>query len=94
MKATSVFAEEEVEYHLRQMMAIVDETLAKVSLVDGKPKICLWQTPFYDIKNLNDLPVSHNEFRKLQRPLTSPILPPTLAGAKLEADWGTVMIEL
>lgn len=50
MKATSVFAEEEVEYHLRQMMAIVDETLAKVSLVDGKPKICLWQTPFYDIK--------------------------------------------
>ncbi|KAH9647540.1 photolyase/cryptochrome alpha/beta domain-containing protein [Citrus sinensis] len=88
VKATSVFAEEEVEYHLRQMMAIVDETLAKVSLVDGKPKICLWQTPFYDIKNLNDLPVSHNEFRKLQRPLTSPILPPTLAGAKLEADWG------
>ncbi|KAH9647544.1 photolyase/cryptochrome alpha/beta domain-containing protein [Citrus sinensis] len=67
VKATSVFAEEEVEYHLRQMMAIVDETLAK---------------------NLNDLPVSHNEFRKLQRPLTSPILPPTLAGAKLEADWG------
>ncbi|KAH9678294.1 photolyase/cryptochrome alpha/beta domain-containing protein [Citrus sinensis] len=88
VKATSVFAEEEVEYHLHQMMAIVDETLAKVSLVDGKPKICLWQTPFYDIKNLNDLPVSHNEFRKLQRPLTSPILPPTLAGAKLEADWG------
>ncbi|KAH9678293.1 photolyase/cryptochrome alpha/beta domain-containing protein [Citrus sinensis] len=67
VKATSVFAEEEVEYHLHQMMAIVDETLAK---------------------NLNDLPVSHNEFRKLQRPLTSPILPPTLAGAKLEADWG------
>lgn len=50
MKATSVFAEEEVEYRLRKMMGIVDEALAMVPLVEGKPKICLWRTPFYDIK--------------------------------------------
>lgn len=50
MKATSVFAEEEVEYHLHQMMAIVDETLAKVPLVDAQPKIRLWRTPFYEFK--------------------------------------------
>lgn len=50
MKATSIFAQEEVEYHLRMIMGIVDETLATTNFEDGKPNMCLWQTPFYDIK--------------------------------------------
>lgn len=50
VKATSIFAQEEVEYHLRMMMGIVDETLATTNFEDGKPNMCLWQTPFYDIK--------------------------------------------
>lgn len=50
MKATNVFAEEEVEYNLRQTMDIVEETLLKTPFLDGNPKVVLWQTPFYDIK--------------------------------------------
>lgn len=50
VKATSIFAQEEVEYHLRMIMGIVDETLATTNFEDGKPNMCLWQTPFYDIK--------------------------------------------
>ncbi|XP_031265865.1 uncharacterized protein LOC116124296 isoform X2 [Pistacia vera] len=88
VKATSIFAEEEVEYHLRMMIGIVDETFATTNFKDGKPNICLWQTPFYDIKNLNDLPVSNNDFVKLQLPVTSPTQSPTLSGSKLEVDWG------
>ncbi|KAJ0043202.1 hypothetical protein Pint_17260 [Pistacia integerrima] len=70
------------------MTGIVDETFATTNFKDGKPNICLWQTPFYDIKNLNYLPVSHNDFVKLQLPVTSPTQSPTLPGSKLEVDWG------
>ncbi|KAL5744368.1 hypothetical protein ACOSQ2_027484 [Xanthoceras sorbifolium] len=90
VSATGIFAEEEVEYHLCKMMGIVDETLATVPSIDGKLKLFQWRTPFYDIKNLNDLPASYNDFMKLQLPPTSPIVSPTLARARIEVDWGAL----
>ncbi|KAK2653594.1 hypothetical protein Ddye_013450 [Dipteronia dyeriana] len=88
VRATSIFAEEEVEYHLCKMISIVDESLATVPSIDGKLEIFQWHTPFYDIKNLNDLPASYNNFTELQLPPTSPIVLPTLPRARIELNWG------
>ncbi|XP_065871108.1 uncharacterized protein [Euphorbia lathyris] len=88
VKATDVFAEEEVEYHLRTTMKIVEEALTKSTLAYRNPKIVRWRTPFYDIKNLKDLPASHVDFKKL--PLTSPLLPPILPRAPMPLDWGSM----
>ncbi|KAK1577821.1 hypothetical protein Q3G72_025116 [Acer saccharum] len=88
VRATSIFAEEEVEYHLRKMISNVDESLATVPSIDWKLEIFQWRTPFYDIKNLNHLPASYNDFTKLQLPPTSPIVSPTLPCARIELNWG------
>lgn len=50
MKATHIYTEEEVEYHLHKIMALVQETLLRLPLLEKNPKMMLWQTPFYDIK--------------------------------------------
>lgn len=50
MKAANVFAEVEVEYHLREIIHVVEETLVRMPSFDRSPEIVLWQTPFYDIK--------------------------------------------
>ena len=50
MKAADVFAEVEVEYHLQEIMDVVEETLERMASFDRNPGIVLWQTPFYDIK--------------------------------------------
>lgn len=50
MKAADVFAEVEVEYHLREIMDVVEETLVRMASFDRNPRMVLWQTPFYDIK--------------------------------------------
>ncbi|GMY07764.1 cryptochrome dash, chloroplastic/mitochondrial [Fagus crenata] len=88
VKATNVYAEEEVEYDIRMVMDIVKETLETVFSREGSARLVLWQTPFYDIKNLKDLPASHDDFRKLQFSITSPVPPPTLPSGKMELDWG------
>ncbi|KAJ4828410.1 hypothetical protein Tsubulata_022862 [Turnera subulata] len=88
VKGTDVFAEEEVEYHLRQMLDVVEETLVKTP--SGTAKIVLWRTPFYDIKNLKELSSSYEEFMKLKLPVTSPVVAPTLPGANMELDWGII----
>ncbi|KAK0595400.1 hypothetical protein LWI29_006243 [Acer saccharum] len=88
VRATSIFAEEEVEYHLCKMIGIVDESLATVASIDGNLEIFQWRTPFYDIKNLNDLPASYNDFTKLQLSPTSPIVSPMLPRARIELNWG------
>uniref|UniRef100_A0A2N9HY98 Photolyase/cryptochrome alpha/beta domain-containing protein n=1 Tax=Fagus sylvatica TaxID=28930 RepID=A0A2N9HY98_FAGSY len=88
VKATNVYAEEEVEYDIRMVMDLVKETLETVFSREGSARLVLWQTPFYDIKNLKDLPASHDDFRKLQFSITSPVPPPTLPSGKMELDWG------
>ncbi|KAG8638487.1 uncharacterized protein LOC110600318 isoform X3 [Manihot esculenta] len=90
VKATHIYTEEEVEYHLHKIMALVQETLLRLPLLEKNPKMMLWQTPFYDIKNLKDLPESYVDFKKLQLPITSPLLPPTLPGATMELEWGSL----
>ncbi|XP_057952772.1 uncharacterized protein LOC131146933 [Malania oleifera] len=88
VKATNIFSEEDVEYDLRKMLDAVKETLATVPFLDDRSGIVLWQTPFYDIKNLKDLPASYADFKKLQVPLTSPLVCPVLPSVELEIDWG------
>ncbi|KAK7854879.1 pheophytinase [Quercus suber] len=88
VKATNVYAEEEVEYDVRVIMDVVRETLETVYSEERSARLVLWQTPFYDIKTLKDLPASHDDFQKLQFSITSPAPPPTLPSAKLELDWG------
>ena len=50
MKATNVYAEEEVEYDVRVIMDVVRETLETVYSEERSARLMLWQTPFYDIK--------------------------------------------
>ncbi|KAM3730380.1 hypothetical protein ACB098_12G082900 [Castanea mollissima] len=88
VKATNVYAEEEVEYDVRVIMDVVKETLETVYSEERSARLVLWQTPFYDITTLKDLPASHDDFQKLQFSITSPVPPPTLPSAKLELDWG------
>ncbi|KDP22400.1 hypothetical protein JCGZ_26231 [Jatropha curcas] len=90
VKATNVFAEEEVEYHLKMTIGIVEESLVRLPFSDGNPKIVIWRTPFYDIKNLKSFPASHDDFKKLQLAPTSPLLPPNLPGAAMDLDWGSL----
>ena len=50
MKATNVYAEEEVEYDVRVIMDVVKETLETVYSEERSARLVLWQTPFYDLK--------------------------------------------
>lgn len=50
VEATCVFAEQEVEYELRLIMDVVNQSLKSVVVPQGTPRIELWNTPFYDIK--------------------------------------------
>ncbi|KAE9464981.1 hypothetical protein C3L33_03111, partial [Rhododendron williamsianum] len=90
VKATKIFAEEEVEYDLRRMLDVVGKTLSAMSIPEGNPRLVLWNTPLYDIKNLKDLPASYDEFEKLKFTAISPLLPPKLPNLKVELTWGSV----
>ncbi|KAJ4953251.1 hypothetical protein NE237_030083 [Protea cynaroides] len=90
VKATHVFSEEEVEYNLRRMIDIVEGSLSSVTFSWGSPQLVRWQTPFYDIKSLMDLPASYQDFKKLQYPITTPVAPPFVPGVNMELDWGTI----
>ncbi|KAE8662095.1 hypothetical protein F3Y22_tig00113719pilonHSYRG00031 [Hibiscus syriacus] len=88
VKATDVFIEEEVEYEMRQLIGVVKETLETSSSLDGNLDIVMWRTPFYDIKELKELPASYNDFKKMKLLPTSPTHPATLPVAETELDWG------
>ncbi|XP_004143716.1 uncharacterized protein LOC101210685 isoform X2 [Cucumis sativus] len=87
VKATHVFAEEEVEHELCLLMDDVSQTL---STLIRSPDLTIWRTPFYDIKSVESLPESYDEFRKLQLPVTCPLSSPTLPCLEMELDWGTM----
>uniref|UniRef100_A0A5B7B6X5 AB hydrolase-1 domain-containing protein n=1 Tax=Davidia involucrata TaxID=16924 RepID=A0A5B7B6X5_DAVIN len=72
------------------MMDLVEETLATVSFPEGSPRIVPWTTPFYDIKNLKDLPASHHDFKKLKFSITSPLLPPKLPDLEMDLTCGSL----
>ncbi|KAL2550232.1 DNA photolyase [Forsythia ovata] len=88
--ASSIFVEEEMEYELCRMLDIVNETLSTVSFDGRNPEIVKWSTPFYDVKSLDDLPLSYNEFKKLKFPVVSSLLPPTLPGPPMDLFWGAL----
>ncbi|CAK9161064.1 unnamed protein product [Ilex paraguariensis] len=88
VKATTIFAEEEVEYNLCGMMDIVKETLTTASTAEAGPRIVIWNTPFYDIKNLKDLPASHRDFKKLKLPVVVPLFPEKLPDLEIDLAWG------
>ncbi|KAF5457719.1 hypothetical protein F2P56_021801 [Juglans regia] len=90
VKATNIYAEEEVEYDLRLMMDVVKKTLETVYSQEGSARLELWQTPFFDTRSLKNLPESHGDFQKLQFSITSPLPPPALCSVKTECDWGPV----
>ncbi|KAL0304149.1 UNVERIFIED_CONTAM: Pheophytinase, chloroplastic [Sesamum radiatum] len=90
VQASSIFAEEELEYELRIMLDIVEESLSTLSLSEENTKILTWNTPFYDVKSLVDLPSSYNDFTKLNPPVVSPIMPPKLSGNLMNLSWGTL----
>lgn len=50
VKATHIFAEEEVEYEWARLMETVKENLAAIPVQEGSPNLLTWSTPFYDIK--------------------------------------------
>ncbi|XP_054811010.1 uncharacterized protein LOC129312411 [Prosopis cineraria] len=88
VKATCVFLEEEVEYELRLMVDVVKEKLKSMIIPEGSLRIEMWQTPFYDIKSLQNLPSSYEAFMKLQLPITTPVQLSKLPAAEMELDWG------
>ncbi|XP_077235482.1 DNA photolyase [Tasmannia lanceolata] len=90
VKATHIFAEEEVEYYLRRIIDIVEESLSTVPFSWGSPQFLFWQTPFYDIKNLKELPASYRDFQKLRFSLTTPLVSPTLPRLLIPLDRGTL----
>ncbi|XP_058085009.1 uncharacterized protein LOC131232641 [Magnolia sinica] len=88
VKATHIFTEEEVEHDLCRMVNIVEESLSSIPFSWGSPEFVSWNTPFYDIKNLEELPASHRDFQKLKFPLTKPLASPVLPGLDTELDRG------
>ncbi|XP_022159837.1 uncharacterized protein LOC111026138 isoform X2 [Momordica charantia] len=66
---------------------LVIEALANLT---ESPNLTISRTPFYDVKSLEALPASYDEFRKLQLPVSPPLSSPTLPCSKLELNWGTM----
>nr|XP_004309063.2 PREDICTED: uncharacterized protein LOC101314712 [Fragaria vesca subsp. vesca] len=83
---SAVYAEEEVEYGLREMVGVVKERLGAMQA--SAPEFVLWRTPFYDVKSLKGVPDSYNDFTKLRLPITMPLLPATFSSSAMELDWG------
>lgn len=50
VKATCVFAEQEVEHELLFVMDVVNKHLKSMKVPQDIPRIELWKTPFYDVK--------------------------------------------
>lgn len=45
-----MFAEEEVEYNLRNVIVNVETTLSASTFSWGSPELVFWRSPLYDIK--------------------------------------------
>ncbi|XP_050387503.1 uncharacterized protein LOC126803813 [Argentina anserina] len=83
---SAVYAEEEVEYGLREMVGAVKDRLG--AMQPSAPEFVLWRTPFYDVKSLKDIPDSYKDFTKLRLPIKMPLPPATFSGSAVELDWG------
>ncbi|XP_056160251.1 uncharacterized protein LOC115683085 isoform X3 [Syzygium oleosum] len=89
VNATCLLTEEEVEYDMMRTISAVRETFAKVtSHLERNRDVELWRTPFYDLENPEDLPLSHEDLKKREIPLVSPFLCPAVPAAQMNLDWG------
>lgn len=71
-------------------MEIVKEGVATISFEEGSPNFLLWTTHFYELENLEDLPASHHDFKKLNLHVLPPLLPPKLPDLKMDLAWGAL----
>ncbi|XP_039689791.1 uncharacterized protein [Medicago truncatula] len=92
VKATCVFAEQEVEYELCVIMDVVNHRLKSIKVPQGTPRIEMWKTPFYDENVLQNLAASYDDFEKLRLHVTTPLQLSTLPGAEMELDWGDIPV--
>ncbi|XP_074281874.1 uncharacterized protein LOC141606585 isoform X2 [Silene latifolia] len=88
VKATTIYAEEEVEYDLHCLIDLVKKGLAEDPVLEWKPEVHLWRTPFYDVKNVDDLPTFYKDVKKLQFDDISLFSIPKLPSFEAELDWG------
>ncbi|XP_010671998.2 uncharacterized protein LOC104888671 [Beta vulgaris subsp. vulgaris] len=88
IKATVIYAEEEVEYDVRLLIATLEDLLAADPVLDWKPKIVLWRTSLYDVKNLDDLPALFEDMKKPQHDDVLLLGSPRLPSCQKELDWG------
>ncbi|KAH7668428.1 putative hydrolase/acyltransferase (alpha/beta hydrolase superfamily) protein [Dioscorea alata] len=90
VKATHIFAEEEVEYNVRRVVDSVHASLLDKSFSWGSPKLNIWKTPFYEIKDLKETPTSCVDFQKLQLPVTAPLASPVLPVLNTDLERGAL----
>ncbi|XP_010433666.1 PREDICTED: uncharacterized protein LOC104717742 isoform X1 [Camelina sativa] len=92
VRAPFVYVEEEVEYHLCEVLDGVRKKLKGVSFPGGPPRVVLWRTPFYESLNLTDLPQSWEEFKELKLPLSLPVSAARFSSpeSELQWEWGSV----
>ncbi|XP_073012014.1 uncharacterized protein [Typha latifolia] len=90
VKASCIFAEEEVEYNLRKVITNVESSLSAAPFAWGGPEFVFWRTPFYDVKDLRKLPASYNDFQKLKLSTTTPLAAPTLPVLNMESERGAL----
>ncbi|EOA16132.1 hypothetical protein CARUB_v10004267mg [Capsella rubella] len=90
VRAPFVFVEEEVEYHLCEVLDGVKKNLEGVSFPGGPPRVVLWRTPFYESLNLTDLPQSWKNFKKLKLPISLPVPAARFSSPESELQWGSV----
>ncbi|KAL4327676.1 hypothetical protein AHAS_Ahas13G0123900 [Arachis hypogaea] len=92
VNASCVFAEQEVEYELYLLLDVMKECMKSVTVRERAPRIELWNTPFYDVNVLQNLPASYDDFKKLRLPVTEPLQLSKLPAADMELDWGTLPV--
>ncbi|CAI9092073.1 OLC1v1027220C1 [Oldenlandia corymbosa var. corymbosa] len=92
VKATNIYAEEEVEYHLCIVLDAVQKVVNSTALssAEGRPRLVAWNCSLYDNKSLEDLPASNDDFKKLRIPVVSPVSPNELPDSKMDFVWGDV----
>ncbi|KAI3778109.1 hypothetical protein L2E82_07139 [Cichorium intybus] len=86
VRAANIYTQEEVEYDLQLVIEKVKENLEDIK----SPKLSLWSTPFYDIKNMMDIPLSYDEFQQLKLSMNSPLSTPKLPHMATDLTWGPI----
>ncbi|KAK1414549.1 hypothetical protein QVD17_30295 [Tagetes erecta] len=88
VRAANIYTQEEVEYGSRLVIDIVKENLEDAFLEKDSAKISLWNIPFYDVKNMDDFPLSYDEFQRLNLRVHTPLSAPSLPGVVSDLAWG------